>query len=89
MKTAHEYMSLKKVNSETINSLIAKKEDYIKAHLENIFSDVLSAEIVGEELLSLARLKDARLLMFTSSYKAYEKAGKPTSYEKWLIETSE
>lgn len=84
MKTAHELLSLKKYNLSSIDERIERKEENIKHHLPNIFSDVMTAENVGKDLIFLARMKDARLLMSSNSYKAYEQSGKLKSYDEFL-----
>lgn len=84
MKTAHDYMSLKKITKATIDEVIANKEDQIRQDLSLVFSDVTTARNVGEDLISLAELKDARLLMSTVTYSVYEKEGKPVHYTEYL-----
>lgn len=86
MKTAHEIMSLSQYTASNISEHISKQEQDIKDSLSDVFDDVQTCENVGQDLVFLARMKDARLLMATSSYKAYEKEGKPMPYEEYLVE---
>jgi hypothetical protein len=84
MTTAYEYLSLKKITLSTIDSRIAEKQDYIKSKLTDIFTDASTAKVVGEHLIDLASLKDAKLIMSTPNYSAYEETGKVLSYESFL-----
>jgi len=84
MNTAFNYVSLKKVNASNIDAKIAEKQSYIKACLPYVLTDVYSAKTVGEELIELAALKEAKLIIETPNYKAYEETGKEVSYEEFL-----
>lgn len=86
MKTAHEIMSLSQYISSNISEHIAKQEQEIKDSLSNVFDDVNTCEKVGNSLIFLANMKDAKLLMCSASYKAYEKEGKLIPYEEYLVE---
>lgn len=83
----YKILSSKKYSSSNISEKISKKEEYIKSRLGDIFTDVRTAEEIGEGLIELAAMKDARLLMTTVNYELYEKEGKPTEYSEWLTKS--
>jgi hypothetical protein len=84
MNTAFDYLSLKKVNASTVDAKITEKESFIQVRLDLIFTDVNVARIVGEELINLVALKEAKLIIETPNYQAYEATGKEVSYEEFL-----
>lgn len=85
MKTHLDYISLKSISLSNIQDKINSCEEDAKHYLETAFINVESARLAGKELIALAELKEAKLIMQSNiSYKRYEETGKEISWKEFL-----
>lgn len=81
-----QILSRKKITQLTIDDYILKIENRIKENLNDVLTNVYVSRKVGEDLMKIANLKDAKLVMQMQSYKIYEKEGKQIPYDHYLEE---
>jgi len=83
MEKLNSLLSNKRYTKEKVDSEIFEIKTNIVTSISDDIEDYTQTAVMAAGLQRLNILRDASVIMETSSYKAYEKSGKQVSWQEW------